>query len=117
MSDADVATSVVRLTKRRVRGKQTMPDAFVTVAPLPVKLGESVQSFLPINFKPTDGVDFFQELYHEHGIEVLKCRIVDRHKMRTMVRSAFLLNHRACCETFLTSKRCPQSIKGIKPWA
>ena len=88
MSDAEVASSAVRLTKRRLRGKQTMPDAYVTVAPLPVKLGESAQSFLPPNFRPTDGVDFFQELYHEHGVEVLKCRIVDRNKMRTMIRAA-----------------------------
>ena len=110
MSDAEVATSAVRLTMRRMRGKQRMPDAFVTVAPLPVKVGESAVSFLPPNFKPTDGEFFFLELYHKHGIEVLKCRLVDRNKMRTMIRAAFLINHRAYCETFLTSKRCPQSI-------
>ena len=36
MSDAEVATSAIRLTKRRVRGKQTMPEAFAIVAPTPV---------------------------------------------------------------------------------
>ena len=92
MSDAEVATSAIRLTKRRVRGKQTMPEAFATVAPTPVKLGESATSFLPPNFRPTDGVDFFQELYHEHGIGVLKCRIVDRNKMRTNGTSIFLID-------------------------
>ena len=90
MSDVEVAASAIRLTKRRVRGKRTMPEAYVTVAPLPVMLGESVQSFLSINYRPTDGSDFFQALYHEHGIGVLKCRIVDRNKMRTTGTSIFL---------------------------
>ena len=38
------------------------------------------------------------ELHREHGIGVLKCRIVDRNKMRTMARASFLLTHRAYCE-------------------
>ena len=62
MSDAEVATSAVRLTMRRCRGKQITPEAFVTVAPSPVKLGELTISLLPPNFRPIDGVDFFQEL-------------------------------------------------------
>ena len=111
MSDAEVATSAVRLTMRRIRGKQPSPDAFITVAPLPVKIGESTESFVPPIFKQTDADDFFQELYHKHGIEVLKHRLVDRNKMRTMIRAAFLIHHRAYAETFLTSRRCPQSIK------
>ena len=110
MSDVEVATSAVRLTMRRVRGKQPKPEAFVSVAPSPVDLGESTASCLPPNFRPCDGVDFFQELYHQYGIDVIKYRRVDRNKMRTMIRASFLVNHRDYCETFLTSKRCPSNI-------
>ena len=78
MSDVEVSTSAVRLKMRRVRGKQPTPEAFVTVAPSPVDLGESTPSFLPPNFRPCDGVDFFQELYHQYGIDVIKYRKVDR---------------------------------------
>ena len=111
MSDVEVSTSAVRLKMRRVRGKQPTPEAFVTVASSPVDLGESTPSFLPPNFRPCDGVDFFQELYHQYGIDVIKYRKVDRNKMRTMIRASFLVNHRDYCETFLSSKRCPSNIK------
>ena len=69
MSDAEVACSAVRLTKRRLRGKQTMPDAYITVAPLPVRLGESAPSFLPINYKHKDGDDFFKHLITNTDLE------------------------------------------------
>ena len=75
-----------------------MPEAYVTVAPLPVMLGESNETFLPINYKHQDGAEFFQEFDHEHGIDVLKHRVVNRNKMRTMIRAVFLLNHRSYCE-------------------
>ena len=101
MSDVEVSTSAVRLKMRRVRGKQPTPEAFVTVAPSPVDLGESTASFLPPNFRPCDGVDFFQELYHQYGIDVIKYRKVDRNKMRTMIRASFFVNRRDYCETLL----------------
>ena len=69
MSDVEVASSAVRLTKRRLRGKQTMPDAYITVAPLPVRLGESKPSFLPINYKHKDGDDFFKHLITNTDLE------------------------------------------------
>jgi hypothetical protein len=111
MSDIEVATSVVRLTMRRVRGKQPTPEAFVAVAPSKVLLGDATTSFLPPNFRPSDGEDFFQELYNHHGLDVIKHRRVDRNKMRTMIRASFLKNHRDYCETYLSSKRCPPSIR------
>ena len=111
MSDVEVSSSAVRLKMRRVRGKQPTPEAFIIVVPSPVDLGESTASFLPPNFRPCDGVDFFQELYCQYGIDVIKYRKVDRNKMRTMIRASFLVNHRDYCETFLSSKRCPSNIK------
>jgi hypothetical protein len=112
MSDAEVASLAVRLQIRRVRGKQPKPEAYIQL-PLPsVNLGEVVSSHVPPPYKGTGGTYLFQELYYQYGCDDLTLRKVDRNNMRFMIRSSFLLHHRNYCESFLTSKRCPDSIKG-----
>ena len=111
-ADDDLVSLPLPPVLRRVVGKQPKPAAwFSFTPPCSIQLGQDTATDIPGSFSGKGAQDYLEELMCRHGLEELKARPVSRNTIRHMQRMAFMLHHRNYCETFLSSRRCPDSIK------